>query len=188
MKGKFLTFLFSFLWASINNHWNCRHFRCVFQHRRHFSAVACHGCIYAVGGWYLDSLVTPDSNTALYTAVERYDPWEDTWRFVAGPQSALPQPVSQITTALKPSWTNAIHHPGLCPRCRSRTFGSPCPCLTTSPSPPASATVSMCWAVFRGLGRSCCCSTTQGKVWGCNNSLRITPAECFSFFFYYYYY
>lgn len=53
------------------------------QHRRHFSAVACEGCIYAVGGWYLDSLVTPDSNTALYTAVECYDPWEDTWRFVS---------------------------------------------------------------------------------------------------------
>lgn len=53
------------------------------QHRRHFSAVACEGCIYAVGGWYLDSLVAPDSNTALYTAVERYDPWEDTWRFVS---------------------------------------------------------------------------------------------------------
>ncbi|XP_040017976.2 kelch repeat and BTB domain-containing protein 11 isoform X2 [Gasterosteus aculeatus] len=53
------------------------------KHRRHFSAVACEGCIYAVGGWYLDSLVTPDSNTALYTAVECYDPWEDTWRFVS---------------------------------------------------------------------------------------------------------
>ena len=53
------------------------------QHRRHFTAVACEGCIYAVGGWYLDSLVTPDSSTALYTAVERYDPWEDTWRFVS---------------------------------------------------------------------------------------------------------
>ncbi|KAL6106892.1 uncharacterized protein ACO6RY_10648 [Pungitius sinensis] len=49
------------------------------KRRRHFSAVACEGCIYAVGGWYLDSLVTPDSNTALYTAVECYDPWEDTW-------------------------------------------------------------------------------------------------------------
>lgn len=44
--------------------------------------MACEGCIYAVGGWYLDSLVTPDSSTALYTAVECYDPWEDTWRFV----------------------------------------------------------------------------------------------------------
>ncbi|KAM8892729.1 kelch-like protein 42 isoform 2-T2 [Spinachia spinachia] len=49
------------------------------KRRRHFSAVACEGCIYAVGGWYLDSLMTPDSNTALYTAVECYDPWEDTW-------------------------------------------------------------------------------------------------------------
>ncbi|XP_044048841.1 uncharacterized protein LOC122874694 isoform X5 [Siniperca chuatsi] len=53
------------------------------QHRRHFSAVACEDCIYAVGGWYLDSLVTPDSSTALYTAVERYDPWDDAWRFVS---------------------------------------------------------------------------------------------------------
>ncbi|XP_044048839.1 uncharacterized protein LOC122874694 isoform X3 [Siniperca chuatsi] len=51
--------------------------------RRHFSAVACEDCIYAVGGWYLDSLVTPDSSTALYTAVERYDPWDDAWRFVS---------------------------------------------------------------------------------------------------------
>lgn len=47
--------------------------------------MACDGCIYAVGGWYLDSLVAPDANTALYTAVERYDPWEDTWRFVTKP-------------------------------------------------------------------------------------------------------
>ncbi|CAN9499217.1 unnamed protein product [Ophioblennius macclurei] len=53
------------------------------KHRRHFSAVACEGCIYAVGGWYLDSLVTPDSSTSLYTAVECYDPWEDAWRFVS---------------------------------------------------------------------------------------------------------
>ncbi|XP_036068349.1 kelch repeat and BTB domain-containing protein 11 [Oryzias melastigma] len=53
------------------------------KHRRHFSAVACEGCIYAVGGWYLDSLVTPDTSTALYTAVECYDPWQDTWRFVS---------------------------------------------------------------------------------------------------------
>lgn len=48
--------------------------------------MACDSCIYAVGGWYLDSLVAPDCNTALYTAVERYDPWEDTWRFVTEPQ------------------------------------------------------------------------------------------------------
>lgn len=62
------------------------------QHRRHFSAVACEGCIYAVGGWYLDSLVTPDSCTALYTAVERYDPWEDTWRFVSSSDDICLQP------------------------------------------------------------------------------------------------
>ncbi|XP_041795766.1 actin-binding protein IPP [Chelmon rostratus] len=66
------------------------------KHRRHFSAVACGGCIYAVGGWYLDSLVTPDSSTALYTAVECYDPWEDAWRFV----SPLPLTDFQFTMSL----------------------------------------------------------------------------------------
>ncbi|PWA14184.1 hypothetical protein CCH79_00012319 [Gambusia affinis] len=66
------------------------------KHRRHFSAVACEGFIYAFGGWYLDSLVTPDSSTALYTAVERYDPWEDTWRFV----SPLPLTDFQFTLSL----------------------------------------------------------------------------------------
>lgn len=58
------------------------------QHRRHFSAVACEGCIYAVGGWYLDALISPDSNTALYKAVERYDPWEGRWRSVCSPLKA----------------------------------------------------------------------------------------------------
>ncbi|XP_014192896.1 kelch domain-containing protein 7B isoform X2 [Haplochromis burtoni] len=66
------------------------------KHRRHFSAVACEGCIYAVGGWYLDSLVTPDSSTALYTAVECYDPWKDKWRFV----SSLPLTDFQFTMSL----------------------------------------------------------------------------------------
>ncbi|XP_015237413.1 PREDICTED: kelch domain-containing protein 7A-like [Cyprinodon variegatus] len=66
------------------------------KHRRHFSAVACGGFIYAVGGWYLDSLVTPDSGTALYTAVECYDPWKDTWRFV----SSLPLTDFQFTMSL----------------------------------------------------------------------------------------
>ncbi|KAM3609312.1 uncharacterized protein V6R79_012896 [Siganus canaliculatus] len=66
------------------------------KHRRHFSAVACEGSIYAVGGWYLDSLVTPDSSTSLYTAVECYDPWEDTWRFV----SSLPLTDFQFTVSL----------------------------------------------------------------------------------------
>ncbi|XP_039988140.1 kelch repeat and BTB domain-containing protein 13 isoform X1 [Xiphias gladius] len=66
------------------------------KHRRHFSAVACEGCIYAVGGWYLDSLVSPDSSTALYTAVECYDPWEDAWRFV----SSLPLTDFQFTVSL----------------------------------------------------------------------------------------
>ncbi|XP_077451609.1 kelch repeat and BTB domain-containing protein 11 [Stigmatopora argus] len=53
------------------------------KHRRHFSAAVCEGHIYAVGGWYLDSLVSPDSNTALFAAVERYDPWQDNWRLVS---------------------------------------------------------------------------------------------------------
>ncbi|CAL8358623.1 unnamed protein product [Lota lota] len=66
------------------------------KHRRHFSAVACEGGIYAIGGWYLESLVSPDSNTALYTAVERYDPWDDTWRFV----SSLPLTDFQFTVSL----------------------------------------------------------------------------------------
>ncbi|XP_037110058.1 kelch-like protein 42 isoform X1 [Syngnathus acus] len=66
------------------------------KHRRHFSAVACQGRIYALGGWYLDSLVTPDSSTALYTAVECYDPWEDSWRFV----SSLPLTDFQFTVSL----------------------------------------------------------------------------------------
>ena len=66
------------------------------QHRRHFSAVACEGCVYAVGGWYLDSLVTPDSSTSLYTAVERYDPWADRWAFV----SSLPLSDFSFTLSL----------------------------------------------------------------------------------------
>ncbi|KAM9854745.1 kelch repeat and BTB domain-containing protein 13 [Aulostomus maculatus] len=66
------------------------------KHRRHFSAVACDGGIYAVGGWYLDSLVTPDSCTSLYTAVECYNPWTDTWRFV----SSLPLSDFQFTLSL----------------------------------------------------------------------------------------
>ncbi|XP_010888706.1 carnitine O-palmitoyltransferase 1, muscle isoform isoform X4 [Esox lucius] len=66
------------------------------KHRRHFSAVPCNGSIYAVGGWYLGSLVTPDSSTALYTAVERYDPWDDRWTFV----SSLPMTDFQFTMSL----------------------------------------------------------------------------------------
>lgn len=57
--------------------------RSVPQHRRHFSTAVCEGSVFAIGGWYLDSLVTPDSGTALYTAVERYDPWADSWAFVS---------------------------------------------------------------------------------------------------------
>ena len=66
------------------------------QHRRHFSAAVCEGHIYAVGGWYLDSLVTPDSTTGVYTAVERYDPWTDCWTFV----SSLPLTDFQFTLSL----------------------------------------------------------------------------------------
>ncbi|MGH0162371.1 UNVERIFIED_CONTAM: hypothetical protein FKN15_071914 [Acipenser sinensis] len=53
------------------------------KRRRHFSTAVCEGAIFAVGGWYLDNLLAPDSSTALYTAVERYDPWTDTWAFVS---------------------------------------------------------------------------------------------------------
>ncbi|XP_051512132.1 kelch-like protein 42 [Myxocyprinus asiaticus] len=66
------------------------------KHRRHFSTAVCEGKIYAVGGWYLDSLVTPDSSTGVYTAVERYDPWTDTWAFV----SSLPLTDFQFSLSL----------------------------------------------------------------------------------------
>ncbi|XP_062860930.1 kelch-like protein diablo [Trichomycterus rosablanca] len=66
------------------------------KHRRHFSAAVCEGHIYAIGGWYLDSLVTPDSSTGVYTAVERYDPWTDSWAFV----SSLPLTDFQFTLSL----------------------------------------------------------------------------------------
>lgn len=39
--------------------------------------------IYTVGGWYLDSLLAPDSSTCLHTAVERYEPWTDSWTLVS---------------------------------------------------------------------------------------------------------
>ncbi|KAJ7329395.1 hypothetical protein JRQ81_015569 [Phrynocephalus forsythii] len=53
------------------------------KRRRHFSTAVVGHHIYAVGGWYLDSLLAPDSSTSLYAAVERYDPWSDRWGFVA---------------------------------------------------------------------------------------------------------
>ncbi|XP_054887998.1 kelch repeat and BTB domain-containing protein 11 [Poeciliopsis prolifica] len=84
----------SFRYNPFNNSWVAA--SPLIKHRRHFSAVVCEGFIYAFGGWYLDSLVTPDSSTALYTAVERYDPWEDTWRFV----SPLPLTDFQFTVSL----------------------------------------------------------------------------------------
>lgn len=49
-----------------------------------------------MGGWYLDSLVTPDSSTGVYTAVEVYNPWTDTWEFV----SSLPLTDFQFTLSL----------------------------------------------------------------------------------------
>ncbi|XP_007545683.1 kelch-like protein 42 [Poecilia formosa] len=84
----------SFRYNPFNNSWVAT--SPLIKHRRHFSAVACEGFIYAFGGWYLDSLVSPDSSTALYTAVERYDPWEDAWRFV----SPLPLTDFQFTVSL----------------------------------------------------------------------------------------
>ncbi|XP_015276152.1 PREDICTED: kelch domain-containing protein 7B, partial [Gekko japonicus] len=53
------------------------------KRRRHFSTAVVGHHIYAIGGWYLDSLLAPDSSTCLYTAVERYDPWADRWAFVS---------------------------------------------------------------------------------------------------------
>nr|XP_028602390.1 kelch-like protein 42 [Podarcis muralis] len=53
------------------------------KRRRHFSSAVVGHHIYAVGGWFLDSLLPPDSSTRLYTAVERYDPWADSWAFVS---------------------------------------------------------------------------------------------------------
>lgn len=64
------------------------------QRRRHFSTAVSGQHIYAIGGWYLDSLLAPDVSTALYAAVERYDPWHDTWAFV----SSLP--LTDITFAI----------------------------------------------------------------------------------------
>ncbi|XP_028813901.1 kelch-like protein 21 [Denticeps clupeoides] len=78
------------------------------KHRRHFSAAACEGRVYAVGGWYLDSLASPDSSTSLYAAVERYDPWLDRWALVS------PLPLSDFRFALSLSHdsplTAALRH------------------------------------------------------------------------------
>ncbi|XP_029472430.1 kelch-like protein 18 [Rhinatrema bivittatum] len=66
------------------------------KRRRHFSMAATHCHIFAIGGWYLDCLLAPDSSTCLYTAVERYDPWTDTWTFV----SSLPLTDFSFTVSL----------------------------------------------------------------------------------------
>lgn len=126
--------------------------------------MACEGCIYAVGGWYLESLVTPDSNTALYTAVERYDPWDDTWRYASPFFWLVSLSKASFNYLLSYYWLNLISALGLSPHCRSLTSSSPCPCPMMCPLPPASGIVSMCWGASRGLERNCCCSTTQDKV------------------------
>ncbi|XP_050808726.1 kelch-like protein 42 isoform X1 [Gopherus flavomarginatus] len=64
------------------------------KRRRHFSTAVVGQRIYAIGGWYLDTLLAPDGGTALYAAVERYDPWSDSWAFV----SSLP--LTDFTFAL----------------------------------------------------------------------------------------
>uniref|UniRef100_A0A6J0UJI7 Kelch repeat and BTB domain-containing protein 13-like n=1 Tax=Pogona vitticeps TaxID=103695 RepID=A0A6J0UJI7_9SAUR len=66
------------------------------KRRRHFSTAVMGHHIYAMGGWYLDSLLAPDSRTALYRAVERYDPWTDRWAFV----SSLPMGDLSFTVSL----------------------------------------------------------------------------------------
>ncbi|KAJ1162380.1 hypothetical protein NDU88_002848 [Pleurodeles waltl] len=53
------------------------------KRRRHFSMAVVGQHIFAIGGWYLDVLLAPDSSTRLYSTVERYDPWADSWSFVA---------------------------------------------------------------------------------------------------------
>ncbi|XP_077197114.1 kelch repeat and BTB domain-containing protein 13-like [Paroedura picta] len=53
------------------------------KRRRHFGTAVVAHHIYAIGGWYLGSLLAPDSSTCLYAAVERYDPWADRWAFVS---------------------------------------------------------------------------------------------------------
>uniref|UniRef100_A0A8C0GMB9 BTB domain-containing protein n=1 Tax=Chelonoidis abingdonii TaxID=106734 RepID=A0A8C0GMB9_CHEAB len=64
------------------------------KRRRHFSTAVVGQRIYAIGGWYLDTLLAPDGGTALYAAVERYNPWSNSWAFV----SSLP--LTDFTFAL----------------------------------------------------------------------------------------
>ncbi|XP_017321478.1 kelch-like ECH-associated protein 1B isoform X2 [Ictalurus punctatus] len=94
MKRRYEFKMASFRYNPLTNKWVST--APLIKHRRHFSAAVCEGHIYAVGGWYLDSLVTPDSSTGVYTAVERYDPWTDSWAFV----SSLPLSDFQFTLSL----------------------------------------------------------------------------------------
>ncbi|TRY62404.1 hypothetical protein DNTS_031818 [Danionella cerebrum] len=96
----------SFRYNPLTNQWAST--APMLKRRRHFSAAVCEGRIFAVGGWYLDSLVTPDSGTSVYTAVERYDPWTDSWIFV----SSLPLTDFQFSLSLShdsPLTTNLGH-------------------------------------------------------------------------------
>ncbi|XP_035858825.1 kelch-like protein 42 [Sander lucioperca] len=93
------------------------------KHRRHFSAVACEGCIYAVGGWYLDSLVTPDSSTALYTAVERYDPWGDTWSSPCPCPMTCPLPLALDTVSMCWGASRGLERNCCCSTTRGMTPG-----------------------------------------------------------------
>ncbi|XP_043943077.1 kelch repeat and BTB domain-containing protein 11-like [Protopterus annectens] len=71
----------SFRYNPFTDHWES--VSSLIKRRRHFSAAVSQGYIFAIGGWYLDCLLAPDVSTSLYTAVERYDPWEDRWTFVS---------------------------------------------------------------------------------------------------------
>ncbi|XP_054843797.1 kelch repeat and BTB domain-containing protein 13-like isoform X1 [Eublepharis macularius] len=78
------------------------------KRRRHFSTAVVGHHIYAIGGWYLDSLLAPDSSTCLYTAVERYDPWTDSWAFV----SSLPMGDFSFTISLSHDLPLCTAHAG----------------------------------------------------------------------------
>ncbi|XP_061417629.1 actin-binding protein IPP-like [Lethenteron reissneri] len=56
---------------------------CMRKRRRRFSLAVARGFLFALGGWYLDALTSPDARTRVYSAVERYDPASDTWTFVS---------------------------------------------------------------------------------------------------------
>lgn len=123
----------------------------------------------------MDSLVAPDSNTALYTAVECYDPWSDTWRFAIFFFCVLQlfcfqddtENVADISPLRKRSFSyllNVISALGLSPRCRSLTSSLPFLCPMMCPLPLASGTVFMCLGASEGPERNCYFSTIQGKV------------------------